>query len=417
MAELMMFSHAVITAFLARMPDATNVLAAYSVSFHTHAVLGSPLWAMQIIVLSFIRDRASVHRLAKFAGIFLIMVTAAQLLLGLTPIGDWYFQEVFGVQPEVARQAKMCMLVSILVLPFSIIRALCYGLMMIRRRTFLVTLGTVVRLIGLAAILALLTRSHTGAAVGVVALTACIVFESFYAVAFGWRFYRALEHKIQAVPGYMELWRFSWPIFFMQTAESGMTFTVNFFLGRLPGPELALAAYAVLDSVVRVLLHPLRNLVHTSQTLVRNRADARVLLIFAVHMALAFALLVALLLVPSVEHFVLSDIMGLAPTMIVDIRPGLLLSAFLAMGMAGAGVFRGLLIASHNTGFIALSAVLRIAIVAIVSVTALWLGVNNGAQLGVMALIAAFAGEALLLGWRLRRLDRSPARLFSETGQ
>jgi len=63
MAELMMFSHAVVTAFLARMPDPAAVLAAYSVAFSTHAVLGSPLWAMQIIVLSFIRDRASVHRL------------------------------------------------------------------------------------------------------------------------------------------------------------------------------------------------------------------------------------------------------------------------------------------------------------------------------------------------------------------
>ena len=412
MAELMMFSHAVITAFLARMPDPAFVLAAYSVAFHTHAVLGSPLWAMQIIVLSFIRDRASVLRLAKFALIFLALVTAAQLLLGLTGVGDVFFQRVFGVRPEVAAQAKLCMVVSIAVLPFSILRALCYGLMMLRRRTFLVALGTVVRLLGLAVILALLTRNHSGAVVGVTALTACIAFESLYAAVLGWRFYRDLEPQVQPPPGYLELWRFSWPIFFMQTAESGMTFTVNFFLGRLASPELALAAYAVLDSVVRVLLSPLRNLVHTTQTLVRSRADTRLILIFATHMALVFAAIMGLLMIPWVEHLALTKIMGLTANLIADIRPGFQLGALLALAMAGAGVFRGLLIASHNTGFIAVSAVLRIAVVAVLSAAALWLGMDNGAQLGIMALIAAFAAEALLLGARLRRLDRAPRRLF-----
>ena len=412
MAELMMFSHAVVTAFLARMPDPAAVLAAYSVAFSTHAVLGSPLWAMQIIVLSFIRDRASVHRLACFALIFLLLIAAAHLILGLTPLGDWFFERVFGVRAEVAREAKLCMLVSILVLPFSILRSLCYGLMMIRRKTFLVTLGTVVRLLGLAAILALLTRSYSGAVIGVLALSACIIFETLYAVALGWRFYRDLRPQVQPVPSYKELWRFSWPIFFMRTAESGMTFTVNMFLGRLARPEVALAAYAVLDSLVRVLLSPLRNLVHTSQTLVRTRADARVMLIFATHMAIVFAVLMALLIVPAVERLALSDIMGLPPALIADIRPGLQLGALLALAMAGATVFRGLLIASHNTGYIAVSAVLRIAMVTLVSSIALWLDASNGAQLGMLALIAAFGGEAVLLGLRSRQLDRAPRRLF-----
>jgi Na+-driven multidrug efflux pump len=287
--------------------------------------------------------------------------------------------------------------------------------MMIRRKTFLVTLGTVVRLLGLAAILAFLTRSYSGAVVGVLALSACIIFETFYAVALGWRFYRDLERQVQPVPGYLELWRFSWPIFFMQTAESGMTFTVNLFLGRLARPEVALAAYAVLDSLVRVLLSPLRNLVHTTQTLVRTRADARVILIFATHMALAFAALMALLTMPAIERLALLDIMGLTPALIADIRPGMQLGTLLALAMAGATVLRGLLITSHNTGYIAVSAVLRIAIVTVVGSVALWLGVENGAQLGIAALIAAFSGEALLLGIRSRQLDRAPLRLFVDS--
>lgn len=412
MAELMMISHAVVTAFLARMPEPQAVLAAYSVSFYTHAVLGSPVWALQIIVLSYIRDRASVHKLARFGVMLILLVSAAQLVLGLTPVGDWFFEDLFGTSPAVATEAKLCMVVSILVLPASILRSLSYGLMMINRRTLLVTMGTVVRMLGLAAILALLTRNFHGAVVGVIALSGCIIVETVYAVTLGARFYGRLERHTAPLPSYRELWQFSWPIMLMQTAESGMAFSVNFFLGRLPRPELALAAFGVLDSLMRVLLSPLRNLVHTSQTLVRSRADARVLLVFALHMGLAFGALLLALEIPTLQRIVLFDIMGLTPTIADYIMPALRIGVLLAIAMAAAGVFRGLLIASKHTGFIAISSGLRIAAVAVVGLAGLLLGVENGANLGMLALIAAFATEAALLAGRLRRLDRSNARLF-----
>jgi len=412
MAELMMISHAVIAAFLARMPEPQVVLAAYTVAFYTHAVLGSPLWALQIIVLSWIRDRASVWRLAAFGALFFVIIAAVQLLLGLTPLGDWFFGELFGTRPVVVEQAKLCMVVSIAVLPVSVVRSLCYGLMMIHRRTLLVTLGTVVRMLALAAILALLTRRFEGAVVGVAALAACIGVETVYAVLLGLRYYRRLRHRVQPPPGYRELWHFSWPIMLMQTAESGMVFTVNFFLGRLIRPELALAAFGVLDSLIRVLLSPLRNLVHTTQTLVRTRADARAVFVFAGHMAVLFAVLLAALQVPAVRHLVLYDIMGLTEAIATTIEPALGAGVLLALAMAAAGVFRGMLIASHRTGFIAITAGLRVGAAAVVGGGGLLLGVENGATLGIAALIAAFAAEAAVLGLRLRRLDRQTPRLF-----
>lgn len=412
MAELMMISHAVVTAFLARMPDPQPVLAAYSVSFYTHAVFGSPVWALQIIVLSFIRDRASIHRLGYFGLMLVLAVSAAQLVLALTPVGDWFFQGLFGTSAQVATEAKLCMLVSILVLPASVLRSLSYGLMMVNRRTILVTLGTVVRMLALAAILALLTRNYHGAVVGVFALSGCIIIETVYAVMLGAGFYKRLEPHASTLPSYRELWRFSWPIMLMQAAESGVAFTVTFFLGRLRRPELALAAFGVLDSLLRVLLSPLRNLVHTSQTLVKTRADARVLLVFALHTGIGFGALLLALEIPFVQHLVLYDIMGLSEPIAEYIKPAMRTGVLLALAMAAGAVFRGLLIASRNTGFIAISAGLRIAAVGVVGVIALMLGVENGASLGMVALIAAFGAEAALLAARLRRLDQRSTRLF-----
>jgi len=412
MAELMMISHAVVNAFLARMPDPQPVLAAYSVAFYTHAVLGSPLWAMQIIVLTYIKDRASVYRLGQFGLIFFAAIAAAQLALGLTPLGDWFFGDLFGTRAEVTRQAKLCMVVSVAVLPVSILRSLSYGLMMINRRTLLVTLGTVVRLAALAGILALLTQRFQGAVVGVIALSSCIAVETVYAVALGSRFYRRLASRVQDPPGYRELWRFSWPIILMQTAESGMVFTVNFFLGRLARPELALAAFGVLDSLIRVLLSPLRNLVHTTQTLVKSRAEARVVTVFAVHMSIVFAIALTCFEIPALRHWVLFSVMGLTAEIAAYIEPALRTGILLAVAMAASGVCRGLLIASRRTGFIAITAGLRVAAAALVASVGLALGATNGATLGIAALAAAFASEALVLGHRLRTLDRRTPRLF-----
>ena len=56
MAELHMLSHAIISAFLARMPNSEPILAAYSIAFYLHATLGSPVWACQFVAISFLKD-------------------------------------------------------------------------------------------------------------------------------------------------------------------------------------------------------------------------------------------------------------------------------------------------------------------------------------------------------------------------
>ena len=87
MAELHMLSHAIISAFLARMPDPEPILAAYSIAFYLHATLGSPVWACQFVAISFIRDRASVIRLFIFSIQTFLLVGWLWALIALTPLG------------------------------------------------------------------------------------------------------------------------------------------------------------------------------------------------------------------------------------------------------------------------------------------------------------------------------------------
>ena len=80
---------------------------------------------------------------------------------------------------------------------------------------------------------------------------------------------------------------------------------------------------------------------------------------------------------------------------------------------AAASLSRGLLIASKNTGAIAVSSAVRIAAVVLAGVIGIAVGASNGAMLGMVALILAFTSEATVLGIRLIQLDRR-APLFAE---
>ena len=165
---------------------------------------------------------------------------------------------------------------------------------------------------------------------------------------------------------------------------------------------------------MRVLLSPLRNLIHTTQTLVKNRADAIVIIIFAIHTALIFGGLTLLLFhTPGLRELVLFDIMGLPAHMAEYVTKALKISFLLALGMAVAGLAHGLLIASRNTGAIAAYSVLRVVAVLAVGIIVLATGAHNGAMVGMVALVVAFGSEAALLLWRLIRLDRGRTRLFT----
>ena len=413
MAELHMLSHAIISAFLARMPNSEPILAAYSIAFYLHATLGSPVWACQFVAISFLKDRASTIRLLIFSSQTFLLVAWFWALIGLTSVGITFFVEVFGTSTDVAKEAQLCILISTLIVPCVFFRSIAYALLMLNRRTTLVTLGTLIRLFGLFAILFILQGQTTGATVGMIALTGCIAIESVYATLAALKYYLQLPSKKGVLPRYRELWRFGWPVILMQTAESGIAFTISFFLGRLPRPELAIAAFGVLDAMIRVLLGPLRNLTQAVQTLTKNEADTKVIGTFTIHLGIIFSVIMLMFHIDTVRNYVLKNIMGLSSPLASYVTPALLLTPILALSMTTAAFTRGQLLASRKTTAIALASVIRIVSVCLVGVGALVFYNANGAVVGILALITAFSSETIILGGRVIYAVKVKGGLFN----
>jgi Na+-driven multidrug efflux pump len=197
-----------------------------------------------------------------------------------------------------------------------------------------------------------------------------------------------------------------------QITENGVPLVINFFLGRLVNPDLALAAFGVVNALKSLVASPLRNMAQTAQALVHSRHDMRVMLRFAHRVTLVYVVLVGCLFYTPMREIILSGIMGLPAALASYATPGVQMVLLVAVAWGYASLFRGMLAAMRRTGAIAASAVMRLVAVTAVGSVTLVAPELNGAAVGVAAVGAAFLTEALILGLRLVHFNREAGALF-----
>ncbi len=401
MTELNMISKSVIHAFMARLPNPKIALAGFNISFPFYFALTSPNETGNYLAISYFRDRRSFRHLSVFLLVMLAIPLALAAVIALTPLGFWVYSGLFGGSSEVILQAQTATLVLMLSAPVLILRALAFGLIMINRRTFLITLSTLFRVASLGVSLVVLPRWLEGAAVGAAALVFCMTVESLFASAVALRFYRALPAGEGPLPSYGELWRFAWPMILNQFSEGGIAVLINVFLGRLTSPDLALAAFGVVHGLASLLMSPLRNLVQTAQTLVRGSDDLRVLFRFTTYLVTGFTVAVMVLFFSPTRGWILDDVMGLTEELSAYCGPAVMLTYLVTVFWGYAALFRGLLAGGRKTGTFAVSAVLRVVTVLALGSITFFIADLNGAVFGVVAWAGAFGAEVVILGWRV----------------
>jgi Na+-driven multidrug efflux pump len=208
------------------------------------------------------------------------------------------------------------------------------------------------------------------------------------------------------------VWAFSWPLIITQVTENGVPFVINFFLGRLAHPDLALAAFGVVNALTSLVASPLRNMVQMAQALVHSRGDMHVMLRFAHRVTLVYVVLVGVLFYTPMREVILNGIMGLPEPLSRYATPGVRMVLLVVVVWGYASLLRGLLAAMRRTGAIAACAVLRLCVVTAVGSVTLIAPDLNGAAVGIGAVSAAFLAEVLMLGSRLVHYSGIAGRLF-----
>jgi Na+-driven multidrug efflux pump len=411
--ELHQISHSMVNAFLARLGDPTTTLAAFSVAFAFNASVSSMMGVGVQAGLSFITDKRSVWRVARFYFAISMVLFIFIEVVALTPIGTWLFGEVIGASPEVTRLATASSAIMALWIFPNQVRNLCTALCMSRRRTMLISHATVVRLVSQALLLMVLPFMMEGALAGAASLVGCMTAETAYLLIAGRKIYAELPATGGEQPTNRRLWRFSWPLMITQSTENGINFVINLFLGRLANPDLALAAFGVVNALKGMVVSPLRNLIHTAQALVTSRADMRVMTSFVHRLTVGYVVLVGILFFTPLRDVILNGVMGLPEDLANYAKPGVQITLLAAIAWGYTSMFRGVLSAMRRTRIFAASAVLRlVAVVAVGSTSLIWPDLN-GAVVGIGAISAAILAEGLLLGWAVKTYSALPGSLLS----
>ena len=408
MTELNMISKSVINAFLARMDDSSIVLAAFHSAFTLYYSIASGTEVCSLLTLSYLRSRRALAHLLRFMGVIVAVPWAIAQVLAFTPVGDFAFQTLFGISDAAVVQAKTATFLLSLSAPILICRSVAFGLLMMGQKTIFITWATVARLGSLAGSLVVLPLVLEGAAVGAGALVFAMFCETVVAVFFARRIYAGLPEHGEAPPTVRAQWRFSWPLMLNTSAEMGMVFAISVFLGRLPDPDLALAAFAIVYGLAGLMLSPLRNLVQSAQTLVRLPGDRRVIMKFAGQQMLFFGAVALLLFHTPLDTLVLSDAMGLEPALNAYCAPAMQAAFLMAAFWGLSAVFRGLLAGARVTGALAVSGIARVSAATLVAATSLLMPGGNGAVIGLAAWMAGYGAEAAILAVRVRRLGPPP---------
>jgi len=412
MTELHQISHSVVHAFLARLTNPTLVLAAFSIAYAFNTTISS---VNQVSIqggISFIADRASFWQIFRFFAVACIILFITIESVALTPLGDILFGQWMGASDAVVKQARITSAIMGLWTFPILIRNITYALVMVHRRTILITNATVIRLASLGIFLFIYPYWLEGAAVGGAALVSCMTVEVVYMVIVSRPLLAALERKKANPPSYFEIWRFSWPLMITQSSESGVPLAINFFLGHLSSPDLALAGFGVVIGLVRAFLSPLRNLIQTAQTLVRSSEELKVMFQFTLKTVLFFVAVVIVLFYSPLRGVILGNVMGLTPELSRYATPGVKLTFLVAIFWGYSALLRGILSAMRRTDIIAFTVLLRLVMVVMVCSVTQFFPDLNGTIIGVLAFSGAFASESVFLVLRLRHHYKTSIHLF-----
>ena len=404
MVELNMISKSVIHAFLARTADPSANLAGFNAAFTFYFAVASATEITTVLCLSYARSRADLARILTFMALILALPIAIALAVCFGTAGEALFVGALGLGETATAQARAVVGLLTLSAPILVLRGVAFALLMRSRRTLIITCSTFVRLLSLAASLIVLPAWLEGAAIGAAALVICMASETLFAWVFAARHVREMPAGGSSRDTLFGYWRFSWPLIINGSAELGVIFVINLFLGQLNDPELAIAAFGVAHGLISLMVAPMRNLTQTAQALVNRREDVRTLLVFTGQLVAVFTVLALVLFETPLRASILRGVMGLTPELAAYASPAMAISFVMATFWSLTALLRGFLAKARTTTSLAVSGILRIAAAALAGTLAIVEPSINGALLGVAAWIGSYAIETAISAWRLRRL-------------
>ncbi|MEO1289339.1 MAG: hypothetical protein AAFV93_16375 [Chloroflexota bacterium] len=408
---LMIFEGPWIQGVISRQPDAAIQLAAFGVVIGMAVLIETPVITFLAVGSALASDKQSYEKLSQYVWILNIGLTIVHLLFAFTPVLDFYLGTILDIPPELIAETRTPMVIMILWTGLIGYRRFHQGILINADMTRTITTGTFIRIVASAGVafgLGIWTDVK-GAEIGAWSLMAAVTVELIYVYIIS----RPVVAKLKSKPQSRDrdpltlakVTRFHMPL--------AITALISWFILPLTQRALAqadnavevLAAYPVIFSIMMIGRAGGIAWQEAVITLNKGEAQRRALQTFTLRLGIGTSLLILIFAVTPLVDIYTGSILGIPENLIPLVRTGVVFATLMPFLSTGQSYLRALLIGKDDTNPIYQAMIVGF----IVTITALFGGIQMGLPAIPVALIALSAGVIveLLYLWRaLQRLNQ-----------
>ncbi len=357
---LMMFTHTIISAGLARTSNPTIATAAYAIALSFGDIFEAPLVMIRQTGIAFITGRESFQTVRQVTlvtiAVFMVIVSA---IAYIPPLTRFTFQNILGVTDDLYTAAVLGFRVTMFFPLVSGLRSLYQSVILVNRRTIYISLGVIVRVIFVALVVYGLVRTGLvpGVLVGAIAIVGAVLAEAIPAYHFG---SRLLQPDTGTPIAKQTVWRFYLPLIASSLfVTMGKPF-INAGLTRMPQATVSLAAFSVASSLAGILISPSHNIHQLTMVFGRSRQNLPLVRKFAISFSLLTTGLLLLVSFSPLGTWILTGLINIPQEMLAPTQLALSVLTCFPLLIGWLEYNTGILLLNQATGIISLGKTLNL---------------------------------------------------------
>ncbi len=304
-----MLSHTIISAGLARTTAPTVSTAAYALALSVASMAEAPLVMIRQTTMAFVRSRQTFRVVRSVSlisvGVFALIVTAVAYQPSL---GRLVFQRLLGVGDELLASTLHAFRIVMFFPIASGLRCVYQGVITVRRRTAILSIAMICRVLGMSLLILGFTRYGwvTGSWVGGLTLLTGLLIEGSIAFFSGQR----LVPEGSAEVRYKEVWRFYLPLVASALLVSMGKPFINAALARMPDSAVGLAAFSIASSLAWVFISAVQTLHQVVMVFARDLEGQEAILRFIKACSIVVTAVLCLVAYSPLGNWVFTNLIG-----------------------------------------------------------------------------------------------------------
>ncbi|MEM7113711.1 MAG: hypothetical protein AAF614_14840 [Chloroflexota bacterium] len=404
------FSLQILNGGMARMPQATETLAAFGLAWGLVTFVSSPLWPMRSMALVLVNGRSTYHTLIRFLVLLCLLLAAIISLLTFGPISYAVIEQLHALEANLGGLVRETLFWLI---PYPFVHGaihFCTGLLLRVKRTVVTSYATLTGIgLSITAVFFLLDADFVRQKpiwLPLLITYIAILPEALILLwGFGRYVWRQLAPDDEPVT-YRYAARYVWPLIFVMLVQSFSRPLINLFIAREPNGADTLAVLTVVYALALIPYNWLNDL-RSLWPAFRERPLSQVRRFVVACGMLSFSIMIGLYWT-GLRTLIVADWIGLPARLVPLATIPLMLSIFFPLVVASRAYLVGIALTIHQTQVMTPSAPARLAMTFFFLLLLPLVGIN-GATRAIVALLSGFFAETAVVWWGLQRQKKQRA--------